>query len=436
MSEQANKSVRVRDRRNRLVVKLGTNLLTNGGENLDIELMSGLVAQIAALMEAGHEILVVTSGAVAGGRRVVARRARTEQPRTGDVPGRQVLAALGMPELMRTYDELFAGHGIAVAQALISRPDIANRQRYLNVRNTLESLLNIGAVPIINENDVVTVEELEGDVFGDNDRLSASIANAVNADGLLLLGHEDGLFTADPNVDPSATRVELVEHISDEIEAMAGDARDGRGQGGMRSKVEAARMATRFGAYTVIASGRTPDVIQRIADGERIGTRFEPTTGRVEGWKRFLLTGTASSRGSVVIDLGATKAIRFGGNSLLPAGVVGVDGPFERGDNITVLDPSQTVVAWGIANYRSDDIKRIMGVRSDRIKSILGYGYGPDIVHRNNMALADNGREHDSLIARKSGKLQGGDGGGSPQKPRKRPGKRPTERTTERAKGI
>ena len=396
MSAQGSKSARVRDRRNRLVVKLGTNLLTNGGETLDIELMSSLVAQIAALMEAGHEVLLVTSGAVAGGRRVVARRPGTEQSRSGDVPGRQVLAALGMPELMRTYDELFARHGIAVAQALISRPDIANRQRYLNVRNTLESLLHIGAIPIINENDVVTVEELEGEVFGDNDRLSASIANAVNADGLLLLGHEEGLFTADPNVDASATRIEVVEHINDEIEAMAGDARDGRGQGGMRSKVEAARMATRFGAYTVIASGRTPNVIRRIADGELIGTRFEPTTDRVEGWKRFLLTGTASSKGSVVIDPGATKAVRFGGNSLLPAGVVRVDGPFDRGDNISVLDPSGAVVAWGIANYRSDEIERIMGVHSDRIESILGYGYGPDVVHRNNMALADNGPEQNS----------------------------------------
>ena len=155
-------------------------------------------------------------------------------------------------------------------------------------------------------------------------------------------------------------------------------------------------MATRFGAYTVIASGRTPDVIQRIADGERIGTRFEPTTGRVEGWKRFLLTGTASSERSVVLDPGATKAVRFGGNSLLPAGVVRVDGPFDRGDNISVLDPSGAVVAWGIANYRSDEIERIMGVRSDRIESILGYGYGPDVVHRNNMALADNGPEQNS----------------------------------------
>lgn len=393
MSAQGSKSARVQDRPTRIVVKLGTNLLTGGRETLDIEIMADLVGQMAALIKDGYEVLVVTSGAVAGGRRVVARRPGIEQPRAGGVPGRQVLAALGMPELMRTYDELFAKHGIAVAQALISRPDIANRQRYLNVRNTLESVLSIGAIPIINENDVVTVEELEGDVFGDNDRLSASIANAVNADGLLLLGHEDGLFTADPNVDASATRIESVTHIDDRIEAMAGDARDGRGQGGMRSKVEAARMATRFGAYTVIAAGRTPDVIRRIAEGEQVGTRFEPTTNRVEGWKRFLLTGKASSRGSVAVDAGAAKAVRYGGNSLLPAGVVRVDGSFERGENISIVDPAGEVVAWGIANYRSVEINRIMGVRSDKIESILGYGYGPDIVHRNNMALADNGSE-------------------------------------------
>ncbi|MDP6822819.1 MAG: glutamate 5-kinase [Dehalococcoidia bacterium] len=397
MSAQGSKSARVQDRRNRLVVKLGTNLLTGGRETLDIEIMTDLVAQMAALVEAGHDVLLVTSGAVAGGRRVVARRPGTGQPGSGDVPGRQVLAALGMPELMRTYDELFARHGIAVAQALISRPDIANRQRYLNVRNTLESVLNIGAVPIINENDVVTVEELEGDVFGDNDRLSASIANAVNADGLLLLGHEEGLFTADPNIDASATRIESVMSIDRTIEAMAGDSRDGRGQGGMRSKVEAARMATRFGAYTVIAAGRTPDVIPRIADGERIGTRFEPTTDRVEGWKRFLLTGTASSRGGVAIDAGATKAVRYGGNSLLPAGIVRVDGSFERGDNISILDPANDVVAWGISNYRSVEIERIMGVRSDRIETILGLDYGPDVVHRNNMALAEDGLDPEPL---------------------------------------
>jgi len=397
MSAQGSKSARVQDRRNRLVVKRGTNLLTGGRETLDIEIMADLVAQMAALVEAGHEVLLVTSGAVAGGRRVVARRPGTGQPGSGDVPGRQVLAALGMPELMRTYDELFARHGIAVAQALISRPDIANRQRYLNVRNTLESVLNIGAVPIINENDVVTVEELEGDVFGDNDRLSASVANAVNANGLLLLGHEDGLFTADPNVDASATRIESVSVIDGTIEAMAGDSRDGRGQGGMRSKVEAARMATRFGAYTVIAGGRTPDVILRIADGERVGTRFEPTTDRVEGWKRFLLTGKASSRGGVAIDAGATKAVRYGGNSLLPAGIVRVDGSFERGDNISILDPANDVVAWGISNYRSIEIERIMGVRSDRIEAILGLDYGPDVVHRNNMALAEDGLDPESL---------------------------------------
>jgi glutamate 5-kinase len=393
MSAQGSKSARVQDRPNRLVVKLGTNLLTGGGETLDIEIMADLVGQMASLIKDGHEVLVVTSGAVAGGRRVVARQPGIGQPGNGDVPGRQVLAALGMPELMRTYDELFAEHGIAVAQTLISRPDIANRQRYLNVRNTLESILNIGAVPIINENDVVTVEELEGDVFGDNDRLSASIANAVNADGLLLLGHEDGLFTADPNVDKTAKRIESVVHIDDRIEAMAGDARDGRGQGGMRSKVEAARMATRFGAYTVIAAGRTPGVIGRIANGEGIGTRFKPTTDRVEGWKRFLLTGKASSRGGVVIDAGATKALQYGGNSLLPAGVLRVDGSFERGANISILEQAGDVVAWGITNYRSTDIERILGVRSDRIESILGYGYGPDIVHRNNMALAGNGHE-------------------------------------------
>jgi glutamate 5-kinase len=149
-------------------------------------------------------------------------------------------------------------------------------------------------------------------------------------------------------------------------------------------------MATRFGAYTVIAAGRITDVIKRIADGERIGTRFEPTTDRIEGWKRFLLTGKASSRGSVAIDEGATRAVRYGGNSLLPAGVVRVDGNFERGDNISILDPAGDIVAWGIANYRSVEIERLMGVRSDRIESILGYGYGPDIVHRNNMALAEN----------------------------------------------
>ncbi len=391
MSSKGTKSARLNARRKRLVVKLGTNLLTGGQETLDIEIMKDLVGQIATLIRDGCEILLVTSGAVAGGRRVVGRRPGTEQPRSVDVPGRQVLAALGMPELMRTYDALFAEHEIAVAQALISRPDIANRQRYLNVRNTLESVLKIGAVPIINENDVVAVEELEGDVFGDNDRLSASIANAVNADGLLLLGHEDGLFTADPNLDDSAKRIETVVKINKEIEEMAGDARDGRGSGGMRSKVEAARMATRFGAYTVIAAGRTPNVIQLIANGEKIGTRFEPTTNRIEGWKRYLLTGKASSKGAVVVDAGATKAICFGGNSLLPAGVLGVERVFERGDNISVIDPDGEIVAWGIANYRSVDIERILGIRSDRIEETLGYNYGPDIIHRNNMALADEG---------------------------------------------
>ncbi len=377
--------------RHRLVVKLGTRLLTGSGDTLDRDLMAGLVAQIAGLREAGHEVLLVSSGAVAAGRQVLRGRPEAAQLRGDDLPQRQVLAALGQGELMRTYDTLFATHGIAVAQALISRGDIANRQRYLNVRNTLEALLQIGAIPIINENDVVAVEEIAGGVFGDNDRLSASVANAVNADGLLLLGHEEGLFTADPNLHADAEPVPVVERIDARIEAMAGEARDGRGRGGMRSKVEAARMATRFGAFTVIASGRTPDVLARIVRGEPVGTRFEPTTDRVEGWKRFILTGNASSRGSVTVDEGAARALRYGGHSLLPAGVVSVTGKFDRGDNIAVLGPAGAPVAWGIANYRSDEIDRIKRRRSGEIEAILGHEYGPEIVHRNNMALADNG---------------------------------------------
>jgi glutamate 5-kinase len=398
----------------RVVLKFGTNLLTSG-DALDEEAIRSLVDQASEIKGRGIEVLIVTSGAVAAGRSALARTPSKDRLTPRTVAYRQALAALGQAQLMRVYERLFGEHGIVVAQALISRGDLQRKsgQRplgYLNVRNTLEALLDIGAVPIINENDVVAVDELEGEVYGDNDRLSAMVANAVDADLLVLLGEMEGLFTADPHLDPEALVVPVVEEISAAIEKAAGKSLDSRGRGGMASKVEAARLATASGTHVVIASGRTKRVIPRLCDGEPIGTRFASRVSHVEARKRWILTGLADSQGGVTVDAGAVKALQQDGRSLLPAGITAVHGTFERGDIIRVLGPDGRMVASGLANYGSVEVQAIKGKRSKDAATLLqrtratshpgpmpgglglpseggGREYGPEVIHRNNMAV-------------------------------------------------
>ena len=368
----------------RIVVKAGTGILTGPEQQLDTQTMERLVGQLAVLHKAGTEVLLVTSGAVAAGRHALRR---SEERR--DIPFRQALAAVGQSRLMEVYQRLFDEHDMVVAQALLTWNDLANRQGYLNVRNTALALLEAGVTPIFNENDVVAPDEI-GEVFGDNDRLSALITSLVDADLLIILTDIDGLYTADPRTDPEAKLIERVERVDDTVLALAGFHRNTYARGGMPTKLDAAKLVTSAGIPTVICNGRTQEPVVRIARGEGLGTYFAPTANRMESRKRWMLSGLAN-KGEIVVDTGAAAALRDQSRSLLPAGVSGVQGDFQRGDTVYIVTPtggpSPARVACGITNYGSTDVERIKGIRSDRIQEVLGYHYGAEVVHRNNLVI-------------------------------------------------
>jgi len=368
-------------RYHRLVVKLGTNLLTGGVGRLDLEIMTSLADQVAQLHQQGLEIILVSSGAIAAGRDKLGL-ARERK----DVPFRQVLAAVGQSRLMYTYEQLFAKHGIVVAQALLTKADMSDRAGYLNARNTLLTLLDLKVVPIVNENDVVAIDEIKEAKFGDNDNLSAMVANLVDADLLILLGDVAGLYTADPHLDPQAKLIPKVEKIDAYIEHLAGGTDSRQGTGGMGTKVEAAKLATSSGVAVVIADGRQPGIIPRLVQGEFMGTFFPSVTTKLESRQRWMISGLAS-RGRVVIDAGAATALKKGKGSLLPAGIKEVEKEFHRGDVIDVVDLQGSRIACGISNYSSADIEVIKGAHSEEIMSLLGYEYGAEVIHRNNLVM-------------------------------------------------
>ena len=368
----------------RIVVKAGTAILTGGGEasaGVNLAVLSSIVGQICRLREQGAEVLLVTSGAIAAGRAALGGYGAASR----DIRSRQVAAAVGQSRLMQIYQEQFAVHGVTVAQALLTTGDLSNRQSYLNVRNTLHGLLELGVVPLLNENDVVAVDEI-GAVFGDNDRLSALVANLVDADLLLILTDIDGLYTADPRVDPSATLIRRVELVDERIEALAGRELQPWARGGMPTKLEAARLVTTSGIPMIMAHGRDDGVALRAARGEPAGTFFQAAAEKLEARKRWMLSGI-SQRGQVTVDDGAAAALLEHHRSLLPAGVRAVAGDFDRGDSIFILNGSDQRIACGIANYSAQDIARIRGLRSGKIEETLGYHYGQEVVHRNNLAL-------------------------------------------------
>jgi glutamate 5-kinase len=371
----------------RIVVKAGTSVLTRDGTSgLAQSVLDNLVGQISQLRQTrGTEVLLVTSGAIAAGRSVLGRRAEARMGR--DIVSRQVLAAIGQGQLMRTYQEAFAAHEIKIAQTLLTTNDLFNRQSYLNVRNTLLALLDLGVVPVVNENDVVAVDEI-GEVFGDNDRLSALVATLVDADLLIILTDTEGLYTADPRTDPTARLVQVVQQVDSTVEAMAGEHRNPWARGGMPTKIQAARLVAAAGIATVICQGRSENAVLRAARGEIIGTYFQPASGKLEARKRWMLSQAGGSQSrQIVVDNGAVAALQKQGVSLLPAGVMNVKGQFRRGDIVYINGEGGNSVACGIANYTAADIARISGLRSDRIQGILGYHYGDEVVHRNNLVL-------------------------------------------------
>ena len=365
----------------RIVVKAGTAALT-GPSGLDPEIMADLVRQVCQVRDASGEVLLVTSGAIAAGRSALGQ---TSGDMGQDISSRQVFAAVGQSRLMHTYQEMFAAHDAQIAQTLLTITDLSNRQSYLNVGNTLQRLLELGVVPVVNENDVVAVDEI-GEVFGDNDRLSALVANLVDADLLVVLTDTDGLYSADPRTDPNATLIAEVEQVDASIESLAGEELHPWARGGMATKLEAAKLVTASGIPMVMCHGRNEDAVLRAAQGKSVGTFFKPADGKMEARKRWMLSGI-SQRGKIIVDPGAAGALVSDHRSLLPAGIRSVEGDFSRGESIYVVDSKGVKIACGIANYAARDIGKIQGLRSDRIEETLGYHYGQEVVHRNNLVL-------------------------------------------------
>ena len=361
----------------RIVVKVGTRTLTQGSDRLSRPRMIEIVRQVVLLHERGHEMLLVSSGAIFAGRERTGLIARRK-----DIAFKQTMAAVGQVRLMGLYEQFFDLYDIPIAQALLTRDDLADRERYLNARNTLLSLLRLRAVSIINENDMVAVEEIR---IGDNDNLSALVANLVDADLLIILTDQAGLFTADPRLDPSARLIPEVTVIDDRIYHLAGGRGSSLGTGGMATKIQAAELTTRSGTDLIIAAGSEPDVLLRLVAGEVLGTRFPATVSHVESRKRWILADPPG--GDICLDQGAARAMLEHGKSLLPVGITGVTGSFERGQTVRLLDADSREMGRGVTNYNSTDLIAIQGHQSGEVPTILGYEYGPTVIHRDDLVL-------------------------------------------------
>ncbi|HBG16767.1 MAG TPA: glutamate 5-kinase [Firmicutes bacterium] len=367
----------------RIVVKVGTSTLTYSSGRLNLKHLEKLVRQIADLHNSGKEVVLVTSGAVGAG---VGRLGLKEKPRT--IPERQAVAAVGQGLLMQVYTKYFSEYGVTAAQILLTREDMSDRRRYLNARNTLLMLANeYRALPIINENDTVATEELQLR-FGDNDTLAALVAGLVGADLLILLSDIEGLFTGDPRKDTNATLIPEVKEISPAIWATAGEAGTSRGTGGMITKLEAARIATRSGIMMVLASGEDPDALMKILEGETIGTVFLPNHEALVQRERWIAFA-GQPQGEVIIDQGAVTALLQDKKSLLPSGVTGVQGEFGIGDLIRVLDQSEKEIARGLSNFSSEEIEKIMGANTAHLPKVLGYKTYEEVIHRNNIVCLE-----------------------------------------------
>jgi glutamate 5-kinase len=364
----------------RIVLKVGSALVVNGetGEP-DRAWLGALVADAARLTRRGQQVLIVSSGSIALGRRRLGLGRRHL-----DLPEKQAAAAAGQGLLMRAWEEAFEPYGLQAAQVLLTRDDTEVRRRWLNARATMETLLDLKVIPVVNENDTVATEEIR---YGDNDRLAARVAQMIGADLLVLLSDIDGLYTADPRSNPDARHIPLVEELTPEIEAMAGgsNASAGVGVGGMATKLTAARIAQGAGCATLITLGSRPAPLQAVEDGA-LATLVEPSQSPSAAYKSWI-AGSLAPQGSVTVDAGAVTALKAG-KSLLPAGVRKVTGRFGKGDAVLVLDPSGVEVARGLSRYDASEADKIKGQRSDAIEGLLGYTEGPTLIHADDLALA------------------------------------------------
>ena len=360
-----------------IVVKVGSRTLTHATGKLNLRMLEKIVRELADLANQGRQVLLVTSGAVAAG---IGRLGLTAKPQS--MPEKQALAAIGQGLLIQMYEKLFAEYGLIAAQVLLTKDDVNDRKRYLNSRNTLQALLRYGAIPIINENDTVAVEEIE---FGDNDTLSAMVASIISADLLIILSDIDGLYTANPKRDTSAQRIKYVEEVTPAIKELAGGTDETLATGGMITKLTAAEIAGNSGVQMVIANGREPDILQKIIDGADVGTLFGARDKMLESRKRWIAYGQ-QLRGCLVVDAGAQKALLTEGKSLLPSGIVQVMGDFSQGELVAIKDSAGTEFARGLVNYSAEELQRIKGLRTEQAAAVLQRECA-EAVHRNNMVV-------------------------------------------------
>ncbi len=362
----------------RVVVKVGSQVVVTPGGDLDTAVFQWLAEDVAALRQRGLEVAIVTSGAVAAG---MGRMGHAVRPST--IPEVQALAAVGQINLVWHYKEVFGAHGLVVGQVLLTRDDLENRRRYQNAKNTLVTLFRMGVVPVINENDTVVVEEVK---FGDNDRLSALTTNLVEADCLVILSDIDGLYDRDPKVHPEARLLDRVDAVDETVEAFVGTSRTSVGTGGMATKLLAAKRAAHGGAAVVIASGKVPHALRQVVDGASLGTYFPPMEDRLTRRKHWIAY-TLEPLGTLRVDAGAVRAICGGGKSLLPRGIVQVEGEFDRGDPVRLVGPEGCELARGLTNYSAEEVRQIAGLATWEIAARLGYKFYDEVVHRDDLVV-------------------------------------------------
>ncbi len=361
----------------KILIKVGSAVLT-GKDGLDLKVIDAFVKDMSNLVKHGYSIVLVTSGAIVSGKH---RMKITEKLKS--IPEKQAAAAIGQGRLMRVYSKSFEKNGLYVAQILLTLSDVTDRQRYLNIRNTLSVLTEWGAIPIINENDTVAVDEIK---FGENDNLAAMIANIIEADLFINLTSIDGLYDSNPTVSKKAKLIRIVSEFSEEIESVATAETSSAGTGGMKSKVQAAKKVTAIGIPCIIAPGKRKNVLTDIMAGKEIGTLFLPMADRLNS-KKYWIAFTLRPRGKLVIDDGAKKALLEKGKSLLPSGIIGVEGNFNQGDPVSCVGRDGTILAKGIVNFSSEEINKIKGVKSSQIHQILGHKDYDEVIHRDNLAI-------------------------------------------------
>jgi len=362
----------------RIVVKIGSNVLASPETTLDDSVVERISADLSKVMDQGYHVVVVSSGAILAGR---AKLGLKERPRL--VCQKQAVAAVGQSTLIRIYEKHMERLGKRVAQILLTDGDMIHRQRYINARNTIETLFNYGVLPIINENDSVAIEEIK---FGDNDALSAVVSQLVEADLLIILSDVDGLYTSDPNKDPDAHFIPMVETINQEIYSLAAETSSFVGIGGMVTKIKAAQAATKSGTATIILNGRTADGVTRVLAGEELGTLFLPQEDKLN-CRKCWIAFTLKPRGRLTVDEGAYHALKENKKSLLPSGIRDVSGTFDAGDSVSILSPEGMEFARGLVNYNASEIQRIKGVKSKFLEQILGYCIADEVIHRDNLAI-------------------------------------------------